>query len=490
MSIIEKSACELIEMLGNREISSREVTAAFCDRIEAVDSRVRAFLHYDRDQALRRADEIDHRRSAGQEVGLLAGVPVAIKDILCARGEPTTCGSKMLEHFKAPYDAHVIERLDRAGAVRLGRVNMDEFAMGSSCENSAYQKTANPWDLRRVPGGSSGGSAACVAALEAPLSIGTDTGGSIRQPASLCGIVGLKPTYGRVSRFGLVAYASSLDQIGPMARSVVDAALLLEAIAGHDPRDSTSLPHPVPPYRQSCQQPLPKLRVGVVTDYFGEGLDEEVAVAVKKAIEVYRSLGATIVDVRLPTSAHAIPTYYVVATAEASSNLARYDGVHYGHRAKEYRDLVDMYKRSRGEGFGHEVKRRIMLGTLALSAGRRDAFYNKALQVRRLLRGDYDAAFQQCDVVLGPTSPTAAFKLGEKSDDPLAMYLSDIYTVATNLAGLPGLSLPCGFTKSGLPIGLQLQGPAMAEETLLRAGYMYEQATDWHRQTAPLAGTS
>jgi aspartyl-tRNA(Asn)/glutamyl-tRNA(Gln) amidotransferase subunit A len=489
MSIIEKTASQLIDLLNKREISSREVTSAFCDRIESVDPKVRAFLHYDRSKAIQRAEQIDNKRAAGDAVGLLAGLPVAVKDILCAQGEPTTCGSKMLENFRPPYDAHVIRRLDDEGAVRIGRVNMDEFAMGSSCENSAYQKTANPWDVTRVPGGSSGGSAAAVAALEAPLSIGTDTGGSIRQPAGLCGIVGLKPTYGRVSRFGLVAYASSLDQIGPMARTVPDAALLLEAIAGHDPNDSTSLPLPVPAYSKSCREPIPNLRVGVVTDYFGEGLDEEVAQAVRNAIETYRSLGATLVDVRLPSSVHAIPTYYMVATAEASSNLARYDGVHYGHRAKEYRDLVDMYKRSRGEGFGPEVKRRIMLGTLALSAGRRDAFYNKALQVRRLLRNDYDAAFRQCDLVIGPTTPTAAFKIGEKSDDPLAMYLSDIYTVATNLAGLPGISIPCGFTRSGLPIGLHLQGPAMAEETLLRAAFMYEQTTNWHHQTAPLSST-
>jgi aspartyl-tRNA(Asn)/glutamyl-tRNA(Gln) amidotransferase subunit A len=487
MSIIEKTASELVELLERKEISSREVTSAFCDRIESVEPSVRSFLHYDRPSALRRAQAIDDRRSAGEPVGLLAGLPVAIKDILCAEGEPATCGSRMLANFHPPYNATVISKLDDQGAVRIGRVNMDEFAMGSSCENSAFQKTANPWDLERVPGGSSGGSAAAVAALQAPLAIGTDTGGSIRQPASLCGIVGLKPTYGRVSRFGLIAYASSLDQIGPMARSIEDAALLLEAMAGHDPRDSTSLPHPVPAYSKTCKSPIPDLRVGVVRDYFGEGLDSEVESAVRQSIEVFRSLGAKIVDVRLPTSKHAIPTYYMVATAEASSNLARYDGVHYGHRANEYRDLIDMYKRSRGEGFGDEVKRRIMLGTLALSAGRRDAFYNKALQVRRLLRQDYDAAFRECDVVVGPTSPTPAFKIGEKSDDPLAMYLSDIYTVATNLAGLPGLSLPCGFTGSGLPIGLHLQGPAMAEEVLLRAGYLYQQATDWHRRVAPLS---
>lgn len=489
MTLIEQSACELLDMLSRKEISSRDVTAAYCDRIEAVEPMVQAFRHYDRAAALRRADAVDVARAAGQPVGKLGGLPVAIKDILCARGERTTCGSRMLANFVPPYDAHVITRLDQEGAVRIGRVNMDEFAMGSSCENSAFERTCNPWDLERVPGGSSGGSAAAVAALEAPLAIGTDTGGSIRQPAALTGIVGLKPTYGRVSRLGLVAYASSLDQIGPMARSVEDAALLLEVLAGHDPRDSTSAPEPVPAYREACKQPPKNLRIGVVRDYFDAGLDEEVEAAVRTALDVFREAGASVVDVSLPTTKYAIPTYYMVATAEASSNLARYDGVHYGYRAKDYSDLIDMYKRTRGEGFGSEVKRRIMLGTLALSAGRRDALYVKALQVRRLLRQDYDAAFRTCDVVVGPTTPAPAFKIGEKSADPLAMYLSDIYTVATNLAGLPGMSIPCGFTKNRLPIGLHLQGAPFAEEILLGAGAIYQRATDWHRQSAPLTVT-
>ena len=486
MSFIEKSATELHGLLTKGEVTSRELTEAFCDRIDAVEGKVKALLHHDRAKAVAQAEKIDAARKAGKPVGKLAGLPVIVKDILCTKGEPTTCASRMLENFSAPYDAHVITRLNDEGAVRIARANMDEFAMGSSCENSAFQKTRNPWNLDCVPGGSSGGSAAAVAAKEAPLSLGTDTGGSIRQPASLCGIVGLKPTYGRVSRFGLVAYASSLDQIGPMARTVEDAALLLEAIAGHDERDSTCADIPVPAYATSCKQPKKDLRIGVVTDYFGEGLDPEVEAAVREAINVYKSLGAKIVDVRLPTSKYAIPTYYMVATAEASSNLARYDGVQYGYRAKEYTDLIDMYKKTRGEGFGTEVKRRIMLGTLALSAGRRDAFYVKALKVRRLLRNDFDKAFESCDFVLGPTAPSAAFKIGEKSDDPVAMYLSDIYTVATNLAGLPGISVPCGFTKAGLPIGLQLQGPAFAEEVLLQAGYMYQQASDWHQKSAKL----
>lgn len=486
MSLIEKTATELVSLLSKGEVTSGELTKAFCDRIDEVEGKVKALLYHNRDSAMAQAEAVDAARKSGKPVGKLAGLPVIVKDILCTKGEPTTCASRMLENFKAPYDAHVVSLLQHASAVRIARANMDEFAMGSSCENSAYQKTRNPWNLDCVPGGSSGGSAACIAATEAPLSLGTDTGGSIRQPASLCGIVGLKPTYGRVSRFGLVAYASSLDQIGPMARTVEDAALLLEVISGHDERDSTCANLPVPEYSKACRTPKKGLRVGVVTDYFGEGLDPEVEAAVREAIRVFESQGAKLVEVRLPTSKYAIPTYYMVATAEASSNLARYDGVHYGYRAKEYSDLIDMYKKTRGEGFGAEVKRRIMLGTLALSAGRRDAFYVKALKVRRLLRNDYDKAFESCDVVLGPTSPSAAFKIGEKSDDPVAMYLSDIYTVATNLAGLPGLSIPCGFTKSGLPIGLQLQGPAFAEETLLQAGYLYQQATDWHTKTPNL----
>jgi aspartyl-tRNA(Asn)/glutamyl-tRNA(Gln) amidotransferase subunit A len=387
-----------------------------------------------------------------------------------------------------PYDATVITRLKQADAVLIGKTNMDEFAMGSSTENSAYALTRNPWDPERIPGGSSGGSAAAVAACEAPLALGSDTGGSIRFPASLCGIVGLKPTYGRVSRFGLVAFGSSLDQVGPFAHDVADAALLLEVIAGHDPRDSTSVNQPVPPYSKTVNEPVKPLTIGIAREHFAEGLDAEVEQAVRAALKVYEGQGATIKDVSLPMSKYAVATYYLVATAEASSNLARYDGMHFGHRARtltektvsEHGNLIATYCASRGAGFGAEVKRRIMLGTYALSSGYYDAYYLKALQVRRLIKQDFDRAFAVCDVVVGPTSPTAAFKIGERVDDPLAMYLSDIYTISCNLAGLAGISIPCGFTRSGLPIGLQIQAPPFAEEKLLRIARMHEQATDWH----------
>ncbi|HZU35600.1 MAG TPA: Asp-tRNA(Asn)/Glu-tRNA(Gln) amidotransferase subunit GatA, partial [Gemmataceae bacterium] len=446
------------------------------------DPQVRAFLHVDEAAALEQARAIDARRKKGERLGLLGGLPVAVKDVLCTRGQPTTCGSKILKDFIPPYDAHVIERLRQADAVLLGKTNMDEFAMGSSTENSAYHTTRNPWDLERIPGGSSGGSAAAVAACEAPLALGSDTGGSIRQPAAHCGIVGLKPSYGRVSRFGLVAFASSLDQIGPFAHTVADAALLLEAVAGHDRRDSTSVDHPVPAYSQSVDQPVRPLTIGVAKEHFGAGLDVEIERSIREALKVYEGLGAKIVDISLPHSPYAIATYYLVATAEASSNLARYDGVHYGHRTSVRSNLIDMYKRSRGEGFGPEVKRRVMLGTYALSSGYKDAYYLKALKVRRLIREDFDKAFAQCDVVMGPTSPTAAFKIGDKSDDPLAMYLSDIYTISCNLAGLPGISIPCGFTQGGLPIGLQILAPPFEEEKLLRIARMFEHATDWHQR--------
>jgi len=435
----------------------------------------------------------------------LAGLPVAVKDVLCDSQTTTTCASRMLSGFRPPYDATVVAKLKAADAVLIGRTNMDEFAMGGSTENSAYQLTRNPWDTERTPGGSSGGSAACVAAGMAPLAIGTDTGGSIRQPAGLCGVVGLKPTYGRVSRFGLVAFASSLDQVGPLAGNVRDAALLLETIAGHDPRDATSLDVPVPTYSDTIDQPLEGLRLGIVREHFAEGLDAEVEAAVRAAATVYESLGATVKEISLPHSKHAVATYYVIAPSEASSNLARYDGVHYGHRTDQAEmlaeladerkalaaagdlaaiddmdsPLVRMYRRTRAEGFGAEVKRRIMLGTYALSAGYYDAYYLKALKVRRLIRQDFDAAFQEVDLIAGPVTAEPAFKLGQMAGDPLAMYLVDLYTVSANLAGLPGLCLPCGFTQSGLPIGLQLQAPPLAEETLLRGAHMYEQATDW-----------
>jgi aspartyl-tRNA(Asn)/glutamyl-tRNA(Gln) amidotransferase subunit A len=478
--MIEHTAAELADHLSRQVISSEALTGQFLEAIREREPRVRAFLHVNEAGALEQARAVDARRRRGEPLGPLAGVPVAIKDVLCTQGQPTTCASKMLEHFVPPYDAHVISRLKQADAVLIGKTNMDEFAMGSSTENSAFQVTRNPWDLDRIPGGSSGGSAVAVAACEAPLALGSDTGGSVRQPAALCGIAGLKPTYGRVSRYGLVAFGSSLDQVGAFAHDVTDLALLLEVIAGHDPRDSTSVDRPVPAYRQTVNQPVRPLTVGVAREYFAAGLDAEVEQAVRAALRVYEGLGATVREVSLPSSPHAVAVYYLVATAEASSNLARYDGVHYGHRSADHGDLIDMYCRSRGEGFGKEVKRRIMLGTYALSSGYKDAYYVKALKVRRLIRDDFDRAFKTCDVIVGPTYPTAAFKLGERTEDPLAMYLSDIYTIGANLAGIPGLSIPCGFTRGGLPIGLQVQAPPFEEEKLLRVARIYEQATDWH----------
>ncbi len=480
MSLTRRPASELVHLLRRGEVSSRQVAQSFLDSATARDEQVGAFLHLDAEAVLAAADAIDAKRAKGEPVGVLAGIPVAIKDNLCQRGVPTTCASRMLANFKPPYTAHVVERVIAEGGVPFGKTNLDEFAMGSSTENSAFKKTRNPWDLERIPGGSSGGSAAAVAGCLAPLSLGSDTGGSIRQPASLCGIVGLKPSYGRVSRYGLVAFASSLDQVGPFAHDVTGAALLLQVVAGHDRRDSTSVDQPVPDYLATLETPLAGLRVGVAREFFGPGLDSEVEKAVRGALAVYKGLGATIVEVDLPTSPHAVATYYLVATAEASSNLARYDGVHYGHRTAEKTNLIDLYSKSRGEAFGAEVKRRIMLGTYALSSGYIDAYYTKALKARRLILEDFNKVFAQCDVLAGPTSPTAAFKLGEKSSDPLSMYLSDIYTISCNLAGIAGVSIPCGFTASGLPIGLQLQAPAMAEETLLRAARMHEKATDWH----------
>jgi aspartyl-tRNA(Asn)/glutamyl-tRNA(Gln) amidotransferase subunit A len=510
MSLVERSATELIGLLADGSLSSVEITRTCLERIEAVDGQIGAFLRFDPESALAKAAEIDQRRQAGQPLGKLAGLPVAVKDVLCDRDTKTTCASRMLENFRPPYDSTVVAKLKAADAVLIGRTNMDEFAMGGSTENSAYQLTRNPWDTERAPGGSSGGSAACVAAGMAPLSIGTDTGGSIRQPAGLCGVVGMKPTYGRVSRFGLVAFASSLDQVGPLASNVRDAALLLETIAGHDPHDATSLDAPVPAYSETVDQPLEGLRLGIVREHFAEGLNAEVESAVREAIGVYESLGATVKEISLPHSKHAVATYYVIAPSEASSNLARYDSVHYGHRTDEAEmlaeladeqkalggdqaaidnldsPLVRMYRRSRAEGFGAEVKRRIMLGAYALSAGYYDAYYLKALKVRRLIRQDFDAAFQEVDLIAGPVTAEPAFKLGQMAGDPLAMYLVDLYTVSANLAGLPGLCLPCGFTKSRLPIGLQLQAPPLAEETLLRGAHMYEQATEWHQRRAVL----
>jgi aspartyl-tRNA(Asn)/glutamyl-tRNA(Gln) amidotransferase subunit A len=484
--MVERSAIDLLGHLTRGELTAEAVARSYLDAIRARDGKVKAFLHVDADAVVEQARGIDARRRRGEPLGRLAGLPVALKDVLCTRGQRTTCGSKILANFVPPYDATVVSKLRAAHAVLLGKTNCDEFAMGSSTENSAYQVTCNPWDLERIPGGSSGGSAAAVAADLAPLALGTDTGGSIRQPAGHCGVVGVKPSYGRVSRFGLIAYGSSLDQVGPFAHDVAGAALLLEIIAGHDSRDSTCVDRPVPAFTQQLDEPLRPLTIGVAREFWGAGLDAQVEHAVKTALKVYEGLGAQIKEVSLPHSPYSVATYYLVATAEASSNLARYDGVHYGHRAEKYSDLIDMYARSRGEGFGTEVKRRIMLGTYALSSGYIDAYYLKALKVRRLIKRDFDQAFASCDVIMGPTAPTAAFKIGEKASDPLAMYLSDIYTIAANLAGLCGVSIPCGFTRANLPIGLQVMAPAFAEEKLLRVARMYEKETDWHTRRPPL----
>jgi aspartyl-tRNA(Asn)/glutamyl-tRNA(Gln) amidotransferase subunit A len=496
-----QTATELVRQLAEGEITSAALTQTYLDRIERLDGRVKAFLRVDPSAALAQAEEIDRRRKAGKPLGPLAGLPVAVKDVLCTQGEPTTCASRMLEHFRPPYDATAVAKLKAADAVLIGRTNMDEFAMGGSNENSAFFPTHNPWDLSRIPGGSSGGSAAAVAARMAPLALGTDTGGSIRCPAGLCGISGLKPTYGRVSRYGLVAFASSLDQIGPMGQTAEDCALLLEVLAGHDPNDSTSIDLPVPRYTETVRRPLDGLRLGLVREHFGEGLDAEVDRAVREAVRVYESLGASVKELSLPHSRYAVATYYIIAPCEASSNLARYDGVHYGYRSSvsplrglgtsvpsmpSDNALIEMYRRSRSEGFGAEVKRRIMLGTYALSAGYYDAYYKKALKVRRLIRQDFDRAFEEVDLIIGPVTPTPAFKIGERVDDPLAMYLFDLYTVSTNLAGIAAMSIPCGLSSAGLPIGLHLQSPPFQEERLLRGAAMFQQATDWHTKEPPL----
>ena len=483
------TATSLLAQLNAGAVSSEELVRLCLDRAERL-KRLNAFVHLEGETVLAQARSIDSLRRQGEPLGPLAGLPVAIKDVLCVEGEPTTCGSRMLANFRPPYNATVISRLRAAGAVLFGKTNMDEFAMGSSTETSYYGPTRNPWDEECIPGGSSGGSAVAVAAGLTPLSLGTDTGGSIRLPAALCGIVGLKPTYGRVSRYGLIAYGSSLDQVGPFAHDVADAALLLQAIAGGDPLDSTSVDRPVPDYRAQLETPPESLRIGVVPEFFAAGLDPEVEAAIREAVRIYKSAGATIKEVSLPHSKYGVPAYYIVAPAECSSNLARYDGTIYGHRAADLSaqgpgeadlpPMIRMMMASRAEGFGAEVKRRIMLGTFALSAGYADQYYNQALKVRRLIRNDFDTAFKEVDVLIGPTSPTAAFRIGEKIDDPLAMYLSDIYTITANLAGIPGISIPGGMTKSGLPIGLQLLAPAFAEESLLRTARVFERATDWH----------
>ncbi len=475
---------EIRPRLG-KDLSVRELVDAYLENIARLDGQVRAYLTVSADQARAQARELDDRLARGEPLPPLAGVPVAVKDNLCTRGVRTTCGSRILEPFVPPYDATAVQRLREAGAVLLGKTNLDEFAMGSSTENSGFFATRNPWRLDHVPGGSSGGSAAAVAAGEALAALGSDTGGSIRQPASLCGVVGLKPTYGRVSRYGLVAFASSLDQIGPLSLDVRDCALVLQAICGRDPHDSTSVDLPVPDFVASLEAGVRGVRVGVPAEFFGEGLQPEVRQAVLEAVRVLEGLGARVEEVALPTLEYALPTYYLIACAEASSNLARYDGVAYGYRSPRAHDLYTLYARTRAEGFGPEVKRRIMLGTFALSEGYYEGFYKKAQQVRTLVRRDFDRCFQTVDVLATPTSPVAGFRLGERTADPLQMYLADVYTIPVNLAGLPGISVPCGFVE-GLPVGLQLVGRPFEEATVLRVAYAYEQATEWHRHRCPL----
>ena len=488
MPLYELTAHELHEKLKAREITSVELTNAVYERIGEVEARTQAYLTLTKEIALEQAEAADAGFQRGDDMPPLAGIPLAIKDVICTKGVLTTCGSKILGNFISPYDATLMQKLHQQGIVMLGKTNMDEFAMGSSTENSAYKVTRNPWNLETIPGGSSGGSAAAVAADEAICSIGTDTGGSIRQPAALCGVVGMKPTYGRVSRFGLVAFASSLDQIGPFTKDVTDCALMLNAICGHDPMDSTSANIPVPDFTQSLVNDVKELKIGVPKEYFAAGLDAEVDASVQQAIEVLRQGGASIVELSLPHTEYAIATYYIIAPAEASANLARYDGVRYGFRAEGAEDLIDMYKKTRSQGFGTEVKRRIMIGTYALSSGYYDAYYLKAQKVRTLIKSDFDKAFEQVDVIATPTSPTPAFKIGEKTADPLQMYLSDVLTTPASLAGLPGVSIPCGFTKNGLPIGLQLLAAPFQEEKALRVAYSFEQMTEHHRRKPKIGG--
>jgi len=477
--LFHQTIAELGAGLNEGKFSSAELTQAVIARTKAVDARVRAFNSFDETDALAQATASDARRAAGQARGPLDGIPIGLKDVIAVAGQPLTASSKMLANFVSPYDATVTTRLKHAGAVLWGRLNCDEFAMGSSTENSAFHPTANPWDTTRVPGGSSGGSAVALAAGEAIATLGSDTGGSIRQPAALCGVVGIKPTYGLVSRYGLIAFASSLDQIGPFARTVEDAAIMLGAIAGHDERDSTSIKAEIPNYRAELGVRRGPWKLGIPKEYFGDGLDPEIGAAVAKAIAFYKSQDCEIREVSLPHTQYCLDTYYIIATAEASSNLARYDGIRYGHRAKNAADAVDLYFQSRAEGFGPEVKRRIILGTYVLSSGYYDAYYLRAQKVRTLIRRDFLNAYREVDALITPTSPVPAFKLGEKTD-PLAMYLLDIYTIGVNLAGLPGISVPCGFTTGGLPIGLQLIGQPFREADLLAIAHAYERGHDWH----------
>lgn len=483
--MINDSLTVLSRQLADKAVSAEELAGRYLDRIEALNPALNAFITVDRDKTLAEARDADARRARG-EAGPLTGVPLAHKDIFCQQGWRTSCGSRMLDNFVSPYDATVVARCKAAGMVTLGRTNMDEFAMGSSNENSWYGPVKNPWDVAAIPGGSSGGSAAAVAARLAPVATATDTGGSIRQPASHCGVTGLKPTYGVVSRYGMVAYASSLDQGGMMARSAEDCALMLNVMAGFDTRDSTSVERAAEDYARDLERPLAGLRVGLPREYFAEGLSADVARVVDAAVAELKKLGAVVVDISLPNTELSIPSYYVIAPAEASSNLSRYDGVRYGHRADGYADLLDMYEKTRAEGFGAEVKRRIMVGTYVLSHGYYDAYYIKAQKIRRLIANDFAAAFGQCDVILGPVAPTAAFNLGEKNNDPVEMYLSDIYTLSVNLAGLPGMSLPAGFAANGRPIGVQLIGNYFDEARLLNVAHQFQRATDWHLKAPQL----
>ncbi|MGF1495839.1 MAG: Asp-tRNA(Asn)/Glu-tRNA(Gln) amidotransferase subunit GatA [Elainellaceae cyanobacterium] len=477
---------ELHQQLVSKERSAVEITQETLDRIEKLEPQVHSFLCVTAEQALEQAQQVDAQIAAGEALGPLAGIPIGIKDNLCTKGIPTTCASRILENFVPPYESTVTQRLLDGGAIAIGKTNLDEFAMGGSTENSAFHLTANPWDLERVPGGSSGGSAAAVAAGECAIALGSDTGGSIRQPASFCGIVGMKPTYGLVSRYGLVAFASSLDQIGPLSRSVEDAAILLGAIAGHDPKDATSLKVKIPDYAAALKPKLKKgTKVGIIKETFGEGLDGEVEAAIQQAVDQLKKMGAKVTEISCPQFRYGLPTYYIIAPSEASANLARYDGVKYGFRKPDSEDLIQMYTKTRAEGFGPEVKRRIMIGTYALSAGYYDAYYLKAQKVRTLIKQDFERAFEQVDVLVCPTAPTTAFKAGA-IEDPLSMYLLDLMTIPVNLAGLPALSLPCGFDSNGLPIGLQIIGNVLQEQTVLNVAYAYEQATEWHTQQPKL----
>jgi aspartyl-tRNA(Asn)/glutamyl-tRNA(Gln) amidotransferase subunit A len=473
MELHQLTIHELQKLIQNGEVSSTQITRSVFSRIDEVEERVHSFIRLMKDEALAAAARADEDIKKGNSRPL-TGIPVALKDIVCTKGIPTTCGSNILHNFVPPYNATVVEKLSEAGAVFVGKANMDEFAMGSSTETSFFGPTRNPWDLERIPGGSSGGSATAVAADECIASIGSDTGGSIRQPAALCGVVGMKPTYGRVSRFGLIAFASSLDQIGPFTKDVEDCAIMMNVLAGYDPRESTSVRTEVPDYRQFIGRDISGWKVGIPKEYFVEGIDPEVSAAINGAIDVVKKCGGQCIDISLPHTQYSVAVYYIIAPAEASSNLARYDGVKYGYRASGERDLMEMYRKTRMEGFGEEVKRRIMIGTYALSAGYYDAYYGKASQVRALIRRDFDEAFRECDIILTPTTPTPAFKIGEKTDDPLQMYLSDIFTISTNLAGIPGISVPCGFTAAGLPIGVQFLAGHFEEGKLLQIASAFE----------------